>query len=100
MYFTGSDGYQNVKDFSPMLNPLTFDDNNNKVTRWPSTGISSEKSKLLDSSLAPVMSNLRNGRLKIKLSNSVLVQQNLYLQFWSYYYGTLRSFSADWIRHK
>lgn len=100
MCFKGSDGYQTFKDFSPMLNSLTFNNSNNKFTRWASTGISSEKSKLLDSSLALVWSNLGKGRLKIKLNNSVLVQQNLYLQSWSCYYGTSQSFSPGRIRYK
>ena len=38
--------------------------------------MSSEKIKLFDTILEPTMSNLANGRVKLKLSNSVLVQKS------------------------
>ena len=69
MYFTGDDVHQNVSVVSPILNSLTLD-NNKKGTSWISTGRSPEKIKAFDSSLA---SNLENGRVKMKFSNSILV---------------------------
>ena len=38
--------------------------------------MSSEKIKLFDTILEPAMSNLANGRVKLKVSNSVLVQKS------------------------
>ena len=39
-YFTGENGYQNVLVFPPMLSLITLD-NDEKVTNWILTGISS-----------------------------------------------------------
>ena len=46
MYFIDSEDYQFLKNFSPMFNSLTLDNNNQKVTKCMSTGISTEKMKL------------------------------------------------------
>ena len=72
IYFTGDDGNQFFLIFAPMLNSLTLD-NNKKVTNWILTRVSLEKSKLFDPILAPIMSNLANGRISFKFSNFVLV---------------------------
>ena len=86
IYFTGNNGYQNLKDFSRMINFLTFDNNNNnnnnrKVNSWNvTTGIYLQKIDCL----ALIMSNLGNGRVSIKFSNPVLAQQmfsSLYSNF-------------------
>ena len=42
MYFTGNDGYQIFKIFAPMLRSLILN-SSEKVTKWISTEISSEK---------------------------------------------------------
>ena len=62
MYFTGNDGYQNFLAFASILSSLILC-RNKKVTKWISTGISSEKIKLFDTGLVPIMSNLTNGRV-------------------------------------
>ena len=47
MFFIDSEDYQFFKNFSPMFNSPTLDNNNNqKVTKCISTGISAEKIKL------------------------------------------------------
>ena len=46
MYFIDSEDDQFLKIFSPMFNSLTLDNNNQKVTKCISTGISTEKIKL------------------------------------------------------
>ena len=66
MYFTGNDGYQNFLVFAPMLSSVMLDCNK-KVTNWISTVISSEKIKPFDTGLEPTMSNLANGRVKLKI---------------------------------
>ena len=63
-----------------MLSLLKWD-NNNKVNNWISTGISSEKIKPFDSSLAPIMSDLANDRVSIKFNNIALVQIFLLLLY-------------------
>ena len=65
MYFTGNDGFQNVLVFAPMLSSLVFG-SNKKVTTWISTEIPSEKIKPFDTNLEQTMSNLVNGRVKLK----------------------------------
>ena len=75
MYITGDDDYQNFLVFFPMLSSLILD-SNKKVTNWILTGISSEKIKPSDTKLESIMSNLANGRVIIKFSNSVLVQKS------------------------
>ena len=65
MYFTGNDGFQNVLVFPPMLSSLVFG-SNKKVAIWISTEISSEKIKPFDTNLEQTMSNLVNGRVKLK----------------------------------
>ena len=51
-------------------------DNNNKVINWISTGGLPEKIKPFDANLAPTMTDLPNGKVSLKLDNSVLVQKN------------------------
>ena len=58
-----------------MLSSLILD-SNKKVTNWILTGISSEKIKPSDTKLESIMSNLANGRVIIKFSNSVLVEKS------------------------
>ena len=72
MYFTGNDGYQNFFSFAAMLSLLILD-SNKKVTNSISTRISSEKIKLFNTNLEPTMSNLADGRVKLKFNNSVSV---------------------------
>ena len=74
MYFTGNDGYQNFLVFAPILSSQILD-SDRKVTNWISTRISPEKIKPFDTGLEPTMSNLANGRAKLKFNNSVLVQK-------------------------
>ena len=75
-YFTGDDGHQNFLVFTYMLNLLILD-NNKKITNELSTGLSPQKIKPVDINLAPTISNLANGRVSLKFSNSVLVQKIL-----------------------
>ena len=82
MYFTGDNSFlkklffsQFFLAFSPILNLLILG-HNDEVTNWISTDISPKKLNRFDPSLAPVMSNLANGRINIKFNNSVLVQKN------------------------
>ena len=56
-----------------MLSSLTFDNNKEKFTNWRSTGMSPEKIKLFDSSLAPIISNLGNYRIILKFDNFLSV---------------------------
>ena len=74
IYFIGNAGYQNFLVFAPMLSSLILD-SNKKVTDWISTGISSEIIKPFDINLEPTMSNLANGKVILKFSNSVLVRK-------------------------
>ena len=60
--------------FCPMLGSVILDSNNN-VTNWVSTGISSEKVKLFDTTLTPTMSILANCRANLKFNNTVLAQK-------------------------
>ena len=69
MYFTDDDGYQNFLFFAPVLSYLTLD-SDRKVTNRISTGISSEKIKPFDTGLETTMSDLANGRVNLKFSNS------------------------------
>ena len=78
MYFTGDDVYQNFLVFAPILSSLMLD-SNKKVTNWMSTGISSEKINPFNANLKPTMSNLANGRIILKLNNSVLVQKLFFI---------------------
>ena len=60
-------------------------DNNKNVTNWIATGLSFEKIKPFDTNLEPAMSNLANGGVILKFSNSALVQKtvsSLYSNFW------------------
>ena len=75
IHCTGDGSYQNFLEFSAMLNSLTLDNNNKKVTTWISTGIYPGKDKLFDSSLARIISSLGNNIKILKFSNSVLVQK-------------------------
>ena len=76
MYFTGNDGHQNFIVFTPMLSFLILD-SNTKVTDWISPGISSEKTKQVNTDLEPTMSNLPNGKVSLKFNNSFLVQRSV-----------------------
>ena len=58
-----------------MLNSLKLD-TSKKFTNWISTRVSPEKFKPFDANLAPTMSTLANGKVSLKLNNSVLVQKN------------------------
>ena len=49
---------------------------NKKVTNWISTGMIFEKIKPFDTDLEMAISNLANGRINLKLNNSVLIQKN------------------------
>ena len=75
MYFTDDDGYPKLSVSAALLNLLTLDNIINNFTYWTSTGISSEKIKPFDPSLAPIMSNLASVRVSIKSSDSVLVHK-------------------------
>ena len=75
MYVTGDDAYQNFLVFAPILKSLIMH-NNKKVTNWISTRKSSETVKPFNTNLEPTMSNLANGRVILKFSNSVFVQQS------------------------
>ena len=66
MYFTGDNGYHNFLVFVPMLDSLILH-SNKKVTNWISTGISPEKIKPFDTNLEPIVSNLANGRVILKI---------------------------------
>ena len=77
MYFTGSDGYQNLLVFPPMLNLLIMD-SNDKITKWIESGISPKNIKPFDPSLAPIISTFGVGGISIKFHNSVLVQKILF----------------------
>ena len=61
--------------FNPMLSSLTLK-NTKKVTKWLLNEISSEKIKPFNTNLELTMSNLANGRVILKFSNSVLVQKS------------------------
>ena len=63
-------GYQKFLYFAPILSSLILD-RNEKVTKWLSTGISSEKIKRFDAGCEPAMSNLTNGSILLKFKNSV-----------------------------
>ena len=82
MYFTGNDGYQNFLSFAPMLSSLVSD-SNKKVTNSVSIRISPEKIKPIEGNLEPTIPNLANARIKLKFSNSVIVQKH----FFSLYSG-------------
>ena len=73
VYFTGTDGYQICLVVGSILSSLILH-SNKKVTDWISMGISSENIKLFDTNLEPIMYNLANGRVILKCSNSILVQ--------------------------
>ena len=74
MYFTGDDDYQNILVFGPMFSSLILD-SNKKVTNWISIEISSKKIKPFNTGLELTMSNLANGRVNLKINNSVLVRK-------------------------
>ena len=57
-----------------MLNSLTLG-NNKKVTESRSTWISPRIIKPFDTSRAPILTNLANGKVSLKFNNSVLVQK-------------------------
>ena len=76
MCFRGNDGYQNFVVSASVLNSLILD-SNKKVTNSISTGVSSEKIKLLDTGLETAMYNLANGRVNLKFNNFVLVQKSI-----------------------
>ena len=75
-YFTGDDGYQNILVFTSMFNSLILD-KSNKFTNWISTGVWSGKIKPFEVNLALTLINLVNGRVNLKLKNTVLVQKNI-----------------------
>ena len=75
MYFIGNDDYENFLVFAPMLSSLILGSNRN-VTNWISTIISSEKIKPFNNGLEPTISNLANGRVYLKLTNSILLQKS------------------------
>ena len=75
MYFTGKDCHQNFLVFTQIFRSLILD-SNRKVTNWISTRISSENIKPFDTGLKPTMSNLANGRVNLKLNNSLLIQKS------------------------
>ena len=83
MYFTGDDGYQTFLVFAPMLNSLTLG-NNKRVTNWILTGVSPENIKPFVINLEPTMPNLVNGRVILKFSDSVLVQENYFSLYSSF----------------
>ena len=58
-----------------MLNSLILD-SNKEVIYWISTGILSENIKPFDSNLEPTMFSLANGKVILKIKNSVLVQES------------------------
>ena len=60
--------------FTPIHNSLITI---KKVTNQISTGVSPKNIKPFDANLAPTMTNSANGRLSLKLNNSVLVQKRL-----------------------
>ena len=72
MYFTKNNGYENFLVSAQMLSSLVLD-SNEKVTKWISTWIWSEKIKPFDTNLERAMSNLVNGKVNLKFNNSVLV---------------------------
>ena len=65
-----------------MYSSLTAD-NNEKVTNWILTGISSETIKAFDINLKPIMSSLANCRVILQFNNSVLVKKVIF-----YFIGT------------
>ena len=76
MHFTGDDSYHNFLVFSPMLNSLTSESNNKKVTDWISTRISLEKVKLFGLVFSAIKFNLGKYRRILKTSNCFLVQKS------------------------
>ena len=72
MYFTKNNVYENFLVSAQMLSSLVLD-SNEKVTKWISTWIWSEKIKPFDTNLERAMSNLVNGKVNLKFNNSVLV---------------------------
>ena len=75
MYVIGNDDYENFLVFAPMLSSLILGSNRN-VTNWISTIISSEKIKPFNNGLEPTISDLANGRVYLKLTNSILLQKS------------------------
>ena len=59
---TDNDGYLFLF-FASMLNLVTLGNDEN-VTNWISTSLSSEKLKPFDTNLEPTMPNLSNGRVR------------------------------------
>ena len=74
MVFTSDDGYQNFLVFVPMFSSLILD-SNKKVINWISIRISSKKIESFDTNLETTVSNLANGRVILKSSNSALVEK-------------------------
>ena len=70
IYFTGNDIYEHFLVFAPMLISMILE-SNKKVTKWISTGISSNKIKPLDTNLKLTMFNLGNDRVILKFNNSI-----------------------------
>ena len=66
MHFTGGDSYHNVLAFSPMLNSLTSESNNKKVTDRISTRISLEKVKLFGLVFSPIKFNIEKIQKNLK----------------------------------
>ena len=96
MYFTGDDGYQTFLVFAPMLNSLTLG-NNKRVTNWILTGVSPENIKPFVINLEPTMPNLVNGRVILKFSDSVLVQENYFSLYSSFILNLYRVYELnDW----
>ena len=74
MYFTANDGYQFFLVFAPMLNSLTLDKKNYRI----SIPVSPEKIKPFNTNLELTVSNLTNCRVILKFNNSVLVHKMFY----------------------
>ena len=78
MYLKSHSGYHNFLVFASMLSSLILDCNK-KVTNRISPGMSSDKNKPFGDNLEPTMSNLTNGRVILKSSNSALVQKSFFI---------------------
>ena len=77
-----------------MLSLLILDANK-KVTNWISSRIPSENIKPFDINLEPAMSNLANGQVILKFSNSVLVQK----RYSAFYSNFILNFRHNWPRN-
>lgn len=66
---------------------------------WISTGVSPENIKPFHSSFATIMPNLGNGRIILKLSNSVLMQKNSSLLYGNSILNLYIVFEFNWLRN-